>query len=90
MLIGIVGIYVSGYLLSVSRVESSSDSHPAPNGTRTLHVVSADLTGWKFRLFAPALMLDRKIIRPRYWSAYYVVISGSTTNLEYDSDRYRK
>jgi hypothetical protein len=62
-LVVIAGLYAGGYFLSVGRSVSSAGSSTTPTGTRTLHVVSADLSGWKYRLFAPALAVDRSYVR---------------------------
>ena len=84
-------LYLGGYLLSVGKSVSTSASSPTPQGSRTLHVVSPTLAaGWKYELFSPALKLDRELVRRRYWSSWYVVITATGTNLDYDCDRMRR
>jgi len=86
----VTGLYFGGYLLCVGRCVSTSGIEDTPKETRTHKVVSCDLSGWQYQLFAPAWRLDRNTVRRRYWSSWYEVATATSTNLDYECDRKRR
>ena len=86
----IAALYFGSYLLFAGRSVSTSAPKVTADGSRTYHVVSCELAGWKYRVFSPAWKLDRDVLRRRYWSGWYVVVTATSTNLDYDCDRMRK
>src|SRR5688572_2385787 len=75
-------IYVGGYLCTVRRSVSTGGWKPMPGGSKEYFSVDADLGGNITRpIFLPALKIDRRYIRKRYWASYYVVVNGGSTNI---------
>jgi hypothetical protein len=86
----LLGGYVGTYLFIVKR--SVSDGYGGDPSTPTYHYVAvgADLGGAVTRiLFRPALNIDRRYIRRRYWEGSYVVETPAGTNIVYESDMTR-
>ena len=86
----IAALYFGAYLVFAGRSVSTSAPQVTAGESRTYHVVSCELAGWKYRVFSPAWKLDREVLRRRHWSGWYVVTTATSTNLDYDCDRMRK
>lgn len=80
-------LYTAGYLFTVRKTVSRSGAKQIPGGSREAYINSANLGGpVTTRLFSPALKIDRRYIRRRYWADWYVVIDGGKTNIIFPDD----